>query len=109
MLGYIDRYSVVKMKIGASIKEDLERIEGLKGTSKRNKLAVDANGRFDLPRPSHMAKRWPRMTCFGTKNQATRWTTSYRQISAGNIKAALRLARTFSRSRMPETLFAMPV
>ena len=52
MLGYIDRgYSVVKMKIGgASIKDDLERIEAvLKILPKENKLAVDANGRFDLP------------------------------------------------------------
>jgi L-alanine-DL-glutamate epimerase-like enolase superfamily enzyme len=52
MLGYIDRgYSVVKMKIGgASMKDDLERIEAvLKILPKESKLAVDANGRFDLP------------------------------------------------------------
>ena len=52
MRGYLDLgYTVVKMKIGgAPLKEDLERIEAVlavvgEGTS----LAVDANGRFDLP------------------------------------------------------------
>jgi len=51
MRGYIDRgYSVVKMKIGgASLAEDRRRIEavlGILGPGQR--LAVDANGRFDL-------------------------------------------------------------
>jgi D(-)-tartrate dehydratase len=52
MQGYLDTgYSVVKMKIGgADLAEDLRRIEyvlNLVGEGKR--LAVDANGRFDLP------------------------------------------------------------
>ncbi|GGJ84112.1 mandelate racemase/muconate lactonizing enzyme family protein [Pseudomonas matsuisoli] len=51
MRGYLDRgYDVVKMKIGAaSLQEDLARIEAVidvVGSGKR--LAVDANGRFDL-------------------------------------------------------------
>jgi L-alanine-DL-glutamate epimerase-like enolase superfamily enzyme len=51
MQGYLDRgYSVVKKKIGgASLAEDCKRIEavlGLLGPGQR--LAVDANGRFDL-------------------------------------------------------------
>ncbi|HSQ81502.1 MAG TPA: mandelate racemase/muconate lactonizing enzyme family protein [Casimicrobiaceae bacterium] len=51
MRGYLERgYNVVKMKIGgASIEEDSERIEAVLdeiGASAR--LAVDANGRFDL-------------------------------------------------------------
>jgi D(-)-tartrate dehydratase len=51
MRGYLDRgYSVVKMKIGgAAIDEDRQRIEAVLaelGSSAR--LAVDANGRFDL-------------------------------------------------------------
>lgn len=51
MQGYLDRgYSVVKMKIGgASLAEDQRRIEAvlsLLGPGQR--LAVDANGRFDL-------------------------------------------------------------
>lgn len=52
MQSYIDRgYSVVKMKIGgASIAEDQERIEAvLKLLQPGQQLAVDANGRFDLP------------------------------------------------------------
>jgi L-alanine-DL-glutamate epimerase-like enolase superfamily enzyme len=52
MMSYLDRgYSVVKMKIGgASLAEDCERIESvLKILGPGQQLAVDANGRFDLP------------------------------------------------------------
>lgn len=51
MRGYVDRgYTVVKMKIGgASIEEDRRRIEAvLAEIGERARLAVDANGRFDL-------------------------------------------------------------
>ena len=51
MRGYLDRgYSVVKMKIGgASIGEDRRRIEAvLTEIGSQARLAVDANGRFDL-------------------------------------------------------------
>jgi D(-)-tartrate dehydratase len=51
MLGYIDRgYRVVKMKIGgASLAEDQRRIEAVLGVlGLGERLAVDANGRFDL-------------------------------------------------------------
>src|SRR6187401_2451974 len=51
MRGYLDRgYNVVKMKIGgASIDEDRRRIEAvLEEIGSKNRLAVDANGRFDL-------------------------------------------------------------
>jgi L-alanine-DL-glutamate epimerase-like enolase superfamily enzyme len=51
MLGYIDRgYRVVKMKIGgASLAEDQRRIEAVLGVLRSGeRLAVDANGRFDL-------------------------------------------------------------
>jgi L-alanine-DL-glutamate epimerase-like enolase superfamily enzyme len=51
MRGYLDRgYSVVKMKIGgASIEADRKRIEAvLTEIGSQAKLAVDANGRFDL-------------------------------------------------------------
>jgi len=52
MRSYRDRgYRVVKMKIGgASLDEDLRRIEAvLKIVGDGRNLAVDANGRFDLP------------------------------------------------------------
>ena len=52
MRSYVERgYSVVKMKIGgASLKEDLARIEAVLGVLPAGcQLAVDANGRFDLP------------------------------------------------------------
>ncbi|MCS3846610.1 L-alanine-DL-glutamate epimerase-like enolase superfamily enzyme [Xanthomonas campestris] len=51
MRGYLDRgYNVVKMKIGgASIDEDRARIESvLEEIGNQARLAVDANGRFDL-------------------------------------------------------------
>ncbi len=51
MRGYLDRgYRVVKMKIGgAPLAEDLRRIEAvLAVVSNGSRLAVDANGRFDL-------------------------------------------------------------
>jgi L-alanine-DL-glutamate epimerase-like enolase superfamily enzyme len=49
--GYLDGgYTVVKMKIGgASLREDVARIEGaLDVVGSGSRLAVDANGRFDL-------------------------------------------------------------
>ncbi|HEX2171825.1 MAG TPA: enolase C-terminal domain-like protein, partial [Dehalococcoidia bacterium] len=52
MRGYLDLgYTVVKMKIGgAPLEEDLRRIEAvLKVVGAGQALAVDANGRFDLP------------------------------------------------------------
>jgi L-alanine-DL-glutamate epimerase-like enolase superfamily enzyme len=51
MQSYVDRgYGVVKMKIGgAPLAEDLRRIESvLKVVGSGDRLAVDANGRFDL-------------------------------------------------------------
>jgi L-alanine-DL-glutamate epimerase-like enolase superfamily enzyme len=51
MRSYLDRgYSVVKMKIGgASLKEDMARIEAVLGLlGPGQQVAVDANGRFDL-------------------------------------------------------------
>jgi D(-)-tartrate dehydratase len=52
MRGYLDLgYGTVKMKIGgAPLAEDLKRIEAVVGLlgGKANRLAVDANGRFDL-------------------------------------------------------------
>jgi L-alanine-DL-glutamate epimerase-like enolase superfamily enzyme len=50
--GYLDLgYNIVKIKIGsARLEEDLERIEAvLKLVDRGGQLAVDANGRFDLP------------------------------------------------------------
>jgi L-alanine-DL-glutamate epimerase-like enolase superfamily enzyme len=51
MRGYLDRgYTVVKMKIGgATLEEDRRRIEAaLVEVGSEGRLAVDANGRFDL-------------------------------------------------------------
>ncbi len=59
MRSYLDRgYSVVKMKIGgAPLAEDCQRIEAvLKLLGPGQRLAVDANGRFDLPTAIAYAK-----------------------------------------------------
>ena len=59
MRSYLDRgYSVVKKKIGgASLAEDCRRIEAvLKLLGPGQQLAVDANGRFDLPTAIDYAK-----------------------------------------------------
>ena len=59
MQRYLDRgYSVVKMKIGgAPLAEDCKRIEAvLKLLGPGQRLAVDANGRFDLPTAVAYAK-----------------------------------------------------
>ena len=59
MRSYLDRgYSVVKKKIGgASLAEDLKRIEAvLRLLGPGQKLAVDANGRFDLKTAIEYAK-----------------------------------------------------
>jgi L-alanine-DL-glutamate epimerase-like enolase superfamily enzyme len=50
MRSYVDRgYSVVKMKIGADLKEDARRVEAvLQELGSDAQLAVDANGRLDL-------------------------------------------------------------
>jgi L-alanine-DL-glutamate epimerase-like enolase superfamily enzyme len=59
MRSYLDRgYTVVKMKIGgASIDEDRTRIEAaLKEIGSQARLAVDANGRFDLDKAIAYAK-----------------------------------------------------
>jgi D(-)-tartrate dehydratase len=59
MQGYLDRgYSVVKKKIGgASLADDMKRIEAvLKLLGPGQKLAVDANGRFDLKTAVEYAK-----------------------------------------------------
>jgi len=58
MRSYLDRgYTVVKMKIGNGIAEDLPRIEGvLKEIAGKAQLAVDANGRLTLEQAIDYAK-----------------------------------------------------
>jgi L-alanine-DL-glutamate epimerase-like enolase superfamily enzyme len=50
MRGYLDRgHTSVKLKIGgASLADDLRRIEAVAGLVQPARIAVDANGRFDL-------------------------------------------------------------
>src|SRR5882762_739126 len=67
MKKYLDRgYTVVKMKIGgASLDEDLRRIDAvLEVVGKGSALAVDANGRFDLPTALSYARALSRYGLF---------------------------------------------
>jgi L-alanine-DL-glutamate epimerase-like enolase superfamily enzyme len=67
MRSYLDRgYSVVKMKIGgASLQDDLTRIDAvLSVLQDGQKLAVDANGRFDLDTAIAYAKALSRYDLF---------------------------------------------
>jgi L-alanine-DL-glutamate epimerase-like enolase superfamily enzyme len=50
MRGYLERgYTTVKLKIGgAPLADDLRRIEAVAGLVEPGRIAVDANGRFDL-------------------------------------------------------------
>jgi L-alanine-DL-glutamate epimerase-like enolase superfamily enzyme len=58
MQGYLDLgYTVVKMKIGEDLDQDLRRIDAvLSVVGRGDRLAVDANGRFDLPTAIAYAK-----------------------------------------------------
>ena len=67
MQGYLDRgYTVVKMKIGgAPLADDCKRIEAvLRMLPSGCRLAVDANGRFDLPTAIAYAKALGGYTLF---------------------------------------------
>ncbi|HET7629366.1 MAG TPA: mandelate racemase/muconate lactonizing enzyme family protein [Bacillales bacterium] len=59
MRGYLDMgYSVVKMKIGNGLEEDLRRIEAvLEVVGDGRKLAVDVNGRFELAEAVEYARK----------------------------------------------------
>jgi L-alanine-DL-glutamate epimerase-like enolase superfamily enzyme len=58
--GYLDLgYDTVKIKIGRQPGRDLQRIEAvLKLVDRGEQLAVDANGRFDLPTALRYAEAW---------------------------------------------------
>ena len=66
MKSYADRgYTVVKMKIGgATPEEDIRRIEAVLGVLNGQRLAVDANGRFDLKMAIAYAKALSRYDLF---------------------------------------------
>lgn len=66
MKGYLDLgYSVVKMKIGNSLEEDLRRIEAvLEVVPSGQSLAVDANGRFDMETAIEYAKKLDQYNLF---------------------------------------------
>ena len=75
MKGYLDLgYRDVKMKIGgASLKEDLQRIEAvLDILPKGSGLMVDANGRFDLDYAIEFGEALKTMNLFGMRKQEIR-------------------------------------
>ena len=110
MRSYLDRgYTVVKMKIGgASIDEDRARIEAvLSELGSQGRLAVDANGRFDLEPRLPTRKCCALIRCSGTRKPATRWTTSYRPRWLIFIRGPWPPARTCSATRTPATWSVM--
>ena len=106
MRGYLDRgYKVVKMKIGgAPLAEDCKRIEAvLRMLPAGCRLAVDANGRFDLATAVDYAKALAPTTCSGTRKPAIRSTTSCKPNWPSTIAGPWRPARTCSPCRMRAT------
>jgi L-alanine-DL-glutamate epimerase-like enolase superfamily enzyme len=90
MKRYLDRgYTVVKQKIGgAPLADDLRRIEAVLSILPAHcRLAVDANGRFDLDTPSSTPRRCRATTSSGTRSPATRSTSSCRRRCATIIQS----------------------
>ena len=109
MRGYLDRgYNVVKMKIGgAPMAEDRMRIEAvLEEIGKDARLAVDANGRFDLETRSPMPKCCATIRCSGTRRPAIRSTSRCRQRLPNSTPERWRPAKTCSAIRMRRISFA---
>jgi hypothetical protein len=106
MRSYIDRgYTVVKKKIGgASLDEDLRRIDSILSVLQDGqKLAVDANGRFDLDTAISTPRRCRSTTCSGTRRRAIRWTSSCRPRCATTTTSRWPPAKTCSRCRTRAT------
>jgi L-alanine-DL-glutamate epimerase-like enolase superfamily enzyme len=100
MRGYLDRgYNVVKMKIGgAPLAEDCKRIEAVLKIGRRLRLAVDANGRFDLETAIAYAKalrEYDAVLVRGGRRSAR--LRSAGPLAENSIPARWRPARTCSR------------
>ena len=110
MRSYIDRgYSVVKMKIGgADLAEDRRRIEAaLAEIGSDAKLAVDANGRFDLETAIAYAKALTDCPLFWYESPATPSTIGCKRPWRDSILAPWQPAKTCSATRTPATSSAM--
>jgi L-alanine-DL-glutamate epimerase-like enolase superfamily enzyme len=107
MRSYLDRgYNVVKMKIGgASLGDDLRRIDSvLSILQDGQRLAVDANGRFDLDTAIAYAKALSPYNLFLVRRgRATRWTMSCRPRCATTTPTPWPRAKTCSRCRTHAT------
>jgi L-alanine-DL-glutamate epimerase-like enolase superfamily enzyme len=104
---YLDLgYSVVKKKIGgASLSDDCKRIEAvLKILGPNDKLAVDANGRFDLETAIKYAKALSKYNLFWYEEPGDPLDFEHLLII---IKALWLLARICFQFKTPEILFAM--
>ncbi len=111
MRSYLDRgYNVVKMKIGGEpIAEDQARIEAvLRELDGKARLAVDANGRFDLETAVGYAKMLRQHDLLRGR-RAIRWTTSCRRRWPSSIPGRWRPGRTCSVTRMRATCCATGV
>ena len=106
MRSYLDRgYTVVKMKIGGEpIATDQRRIEAvLTEIGPECRLAVDANGRFDLETAIAYAKMLRQYDLFWYRKRAIRWTTSFRRLWRNSIRGRWPPGRTCSATRTRAT------
>ena len=106
MRGYLDRgYNVVKMKIGgASLRDDQARIEAvLTEIGSEARLAVDANGRFDLETGIAYAKMMRDYNLFWYEEVGDPSTTPCRPRCRNSTRRRWPPGRTCSPTRMPAT------
>ena len=106
MRSYLDRgYSVVKKKIGgASLREDCKRIEAVLGLlGPGQKLAVDANGRFDLKTALEYAKAMSAYDLFWYEEAGDPLDYALQAELAQHYAGRWRPARTCSRCRTRAT------
>lgn len=107
MRGYLELgYETVKMKIGRdTLDQDLRRIDAvLHVVGDGSRLAVDANGRFDLETALAYAEALEPLGLRCTKRLAIHWTSNCRRCSGKRTIHRLPRARTSFRCRTPETL-----
>ena len=111
MRGYLDQgYTHLKMKIGgATLDEDMERLETVLGiVGDGNRLAVDANGRFDLETAIAYGERMEQYGLRWYRRRAIHWITPSRRSWAATTALRSRPPRTCSPIRTSATCSVTP-
>jgi L-alanine-DL-glutamate epimerase-like enolase superfamily enzyme len=93
-----------RRRSAASLDEDLRRIDSILSVLQDGqKLAVDANGRFDLDTAISTPRRCRKYDLFWYEERAIRWTSSCRPRCATTTTSRWRPAKTCSRCRTRAT------